>query len=334
MFTDKTMIIMKKILTLVLALVASVSLWALDTDTDGYYLLGSVQDWQDFAAIVETTPNVNARMTADIDLGDDQTTAGTSSKRFQGIFDGQGHTLTINLTATDSYYGLFRYIDGASIQSLHITGSITTSFRFVGGLVGATYGICNFTNCRSSVRVKTSYAGDGVQGGFVSCLLEGSQNFNDCLFDGVLDGKNAQTWGCFVGWSYGHVISLSNCLVLCDDFTVSMSYVSTFVSGSGSSYTNCYYKTAIGTAQGTQATEEQLADGTIAAALQNGRAEEIWVQDPVLHTPMLKIFVKSSTPTAIDNTSISTKAIKRIVNGQLLIEKNGKLYNATGAEVK
>jgi len=37
---------------------------------------------------------------------------------------------------------------------------------------------------------------------------------------------------------------------------------------------------------------------------------------------------------AIDNTAVETKAIKRIVNGQLLIEKNGKFYNAQGAEVK
>lgn len=31
---------------------------------------------------------------------------------------------------------------------------------------------------------------------------------------------------------------------------------------------------------------------------------------------------------------IEAKATKRIVNGQLLIERDGKLYNATGAEVK
>ena len=42
----------------------------------------------------------------------------------------------------------------------------------------------------------------------------------------------------------------------------------------------------------------------------------------------------SDGPEAIDNTSISTKATKRIVNGQLLIEKNGKFYNALGAEAK
>ena len=39
-------------------------------------------------------------------------------------------------------------------------------------------------------------------------------------------------------------------------------------------------------------------------------------------------------PEGIDNTSVDTKSTKRIVDGQLFIEKNGKTYNAQGAEVK
>lgn len=38
--------------------------------------------------------------------------------------------------------------------------------------------------------------------------------------------------------------------------------------------------------------------------------------------------------TAIDNNEAEVKAVKRIVNGQLLIEKNGVLYNAQGAQVR
>ncbi len=45
-------------------------------------------------------------------------------------------------------------------------------------------------------------------------------------------------------------------------------------------------------------------------------------------------FKAASSPTAVENTAVETKAIKRIVNGQLLIEKNGKLFNVTGAQVK
>jgi len=39
-------------------------------------------------------------------------------------------------------------------------------------------------------------------------------------------------------------------------------------------------------------------------------------------------------PTALDNAAVDTKATKRIVNGQLLIERDGKLYNTLGVEVK
>jgi len=39
-------------------------------------------------------------------------------------------------------------------------------------------------------------------------------------------------------------------------------------------------------------------------------------------------------PEGIENTAVDTKAVKRIVNGQLIIEKNGKFFNALGAELK
>ena len=46
------------------------------------------------------------------------------------------------------------------------------------------------------------------------------------------------------------------------------------------------------------------------------------------------IFIPDPTATSIDNATTSIKAVKRIVNGQMVIEKNGKLYNALGAEVR
>jgi len=48
----------------------------------------------------------------------------------------------------------------------------------------------------------------------------------------------------------------------------------------------------------------------------------------------LTISVKGDEPTAIINTAVDTKAVKRIVNGQLLIERDGKFYNVQGAEVR
>ena len=43
---------------------------------------------------------------------------------------------------------------------------------------------------------------------------------------------------------------------------------------------------------------------------------------------------KASGATALDNTIVSGKAVKRIVNGQLIIEKNGKIFNAQGTQVR
>ena len=47
----------------------------------------------------------------------------------------------------------------------------------------------------------------------------------------------------------------------------------------------------------------------------------------------MREFVPSSA-TAIDNTAVDAKAVKRVVNGQLFIERDGKTFNAQGIEVK
>ncbi len=44
--------------------------------------------------------------------------------------------------------------------------------------------------------------------------------------------------------------------------------------------------------------------------------------------------VTPSSSTALDDVASNSKVVKRIVNGRLLIEKNGKTYNVTGAEIK
>lgn len=59
----------------------------------------------------------------------------------------------------------------------------------------------------------------------------------------------------------------------------------------------------MGSAQGTQATTAELANGTIATSLQAGRAEIVWVQDPVTNQPMLALFANGVTLTDGDNLS-------------------------------
>ena len=47
-----------------------------------------------------------------------------------------------------------------------------------------------------------------------------------------------------------------------------------------------------------------------------------------------EIFFGTNPSTALDNTAVDAKTTKRIVDGQLLIERDGKTFNAQGVEVK
>ena len=179
---------------------------------DGYYLVGSLADWFAFADIVETTQTANAKMTADIDLGDNQKVVASSTIYFKGIFDGQGHTITVNLTSTKNNYGLFCNIYGATIKNLRVTGTINTlTYSWTGGIVGLSFQTCTITNCRSSVTLNASLGGQGHHGGLVG-YLSGTLNISDCIFDGVFEGKNTSGWGGLVGYKYNGAVNINNCL--------------------------------------------------------------------------------------------------------------------------
>lgn len=274
-------------------------------DGAGYYLIADVTNWKEFAILSQIENSPKGKLVADINLGDEQAMIGS----FNGIFDGQGHTLTVNLTSTANVCGVFRYVaDGATIQNLRIAGTINGAHRWIGGFVGEGTGTYYIKNCVSSVTINTTYSGDGVQGGFVAAQ-RGTLYMNDCIFDGVFNGPNAYTWGGFVGWYYGGS-TLTNCLALCDEYNVNMRDVATFIAMSGT-LNNCYYKIPIGTAQGTETTTAELADGTIATALQAGRAEEVWVQDPITNQPMLALFANLVTLTdGADLSALLTRAGK------------------------
>ncbi len=46
------------------------------------------------------------------------------------------------------------------------------------------------------------------------------------------------------------------------------------------------------------------------------------------------VFTKTDVPSALDNTDEEAKAVKRVVNGQLIIEKDGKLFNILGGRIR
>ena len=78
--------------------------------------------------------------------------------------------------------------------------------------------------------------------------------------------------------------------------------------------TNCYIKQfPLTIPENMSITDEQIADGTLTTNLQNNREEEIWVQDPELGIPMLKIFANEETEQTSD-----------VLNGVFTINASGE----------
>ena len=271
----------KRILMTLLTLVAFTGAWAIEQDTDGYYLIGTVQDWKDFAALVQSIPAINARMTADVDLGDDQTVIGSPRNGgnlwYQGTFDGEGHTLTIayNNTSGELFTTPFSLIQGATIKNLHLDGTVNTVYAYGGSVASIGRGSNTLKNIWNSVTSVCTMGGWVQMGALFGVLDSGaSMDVSDCLFTGSMS-HNGDYSGYFTG-CYGPGPKVSNCLVL-GEFTGGY--------GFNGSFTNCYLKHA-STEGVTIPTDEQLADGTIATAL-----GDAWVQDPVTNQPILKLFV-------------------------------------------
>ena len=212
----------KKLLNLCLAALLSVvstAAWAL-SEVNGVYQISSAADWEEFAALVNGGEvNACAVLTDDIDTGIDGTMIGVDDqqgKRYDGTFDGQGHTIKINLYPEANDAGIFRYIGWrAIIQNLKVTGTITTSSKFAAGIVGRGRGIVR--NCWSDVKINSSVPGDATHGGIVGVGYSGTIVEN-CLVQTAIKGETTQNCGGVVGWAENPV-NIVNCLVISDEST-------------------------------------------------------------------------------------------------------------------
>ncbi|MBO5629117.1 MAG: hypothetical protein J5965_08605, partial [Aeriscardovia sp.] len=303
-----------------------------------YFLIGSLQDWKDFAELVETEPTTNGKLIADVDLGDDQTMVGSLASPYQGIFDGQGYTLTVNydMNLTTSAVAPFAVVGNAVIQKLHVAGSIKQQYCAAGGVVGSIMGNATIRECWVSAYMYVQGYGNlqGTIGGIASCCdNSNARNCTILIEDCVFTGEMATGYHCgsimsHVNGGYGNSAVIKNCLAL-GTYASAIGSTGTFIrvgtQGDPYSLENCYYKTSWGAVQGTQATAEELADGTTAAALQADRTKEVWMQDPNTNLPMLKIFVKLNAG-ALNGMFTINDSGDKVVFSQGNLQKVGDMY--------
>ena len=168
-----------------------------------YFEIRTAEDWNTFCTMVENAggkSNVNASLMADISVTN---MVGTdSSKPFQGTFEGNGHTLTVNINKNVQCVAPFRYVGNAIIRNLHTAGSVTTNDKYAAGLVSRVSDDHHLLieGCHVSVDVSSSINGDATNGGIVGILRErASVVFLNCVFDGTFEGASCHSNGGFIG---------------------------------------------------------------------------------------------------------------------------------------
>lgn len=287
---------MKKLLLTLMALFVFVGTKAINRDSDGTYLISSLSDWITFASIVNngSNPAANAKMTKDIDLGNNQTMIGTATHPYQGVFNGQRYTLTVNLSGTTAYTAPFAYCgDGATISRLVIAGNITSTKDNIAGVVGYGLGTVNL----NVVQVTATIHGDQYIGGLAGYMQGGSTlNATDCFFTGV-QSSNRCTAAMIATNGSGVKVQLTNTLLM-GTYTGENRHC---VSHDGTTFTatNSYlcmdYTDGAPGSGLTIVDRQRIATGEIAMLLQGNRSEQIWGQDLVNF---------SSTPILTANSSM------------------------------
>jgi hypothetical protein len=189
---------------------------AIPVEPSTYFEIRTAEDWTAFCRKVKDAggkTNVNATLLADIAVGE---MAGIdSSKPFRGVFEGNGHTLTVNVLGNERYTGIFRYVGNATFRNLNIAGTVQSNSMYATGLVADIIDQSSviIENCRSSVNLVCTGSGDMTMSGFVGRLGNANLTIRNCRFDGSFKGADSYGHAGFVSWEAPNSnVIVENCL--------------------------------------------------------------------------------------------------------------------------
>lgn len=117
------------------------------------------------------------------------------AKDFSGTFDGNGHTVTLNITASTANVGLFsKLADGAVVKNVITEGSVTaTGKNNVGGIAGTADGNVTIENCKNTASIKGGKGAGGILG--YSEPGSGFVTISSCANMGSVSGTRKQVGG-------------------------------------------------------------------------------------------------------------------------------------------
>lgn len=113
---------------------------------------------------------------------------------FSGTFDGNGHTVTLNITDSTADVGLFKTLSGGAVVKNVITaGSISSKGNNVGGIAGTADGNVTIENCKNTASIKGGKGAGGILG--YSEPGSGFVTISSCANMGSVSGTRKQVGG-------------------------------------------------------------------------------------------------------------------------------------------
>jgi len=226
----KTKNLIERLSLFLLALVLTMPTWAQggSGNESETITIASKEDWKAFCDRVnkgQTT--LNAKLTKDVDLGEEIVMAGTENPDpfsyddflyYTGTFDGQGHTLKFNWNAgKDDRIAPFKYVKDATIKNLRTQGKITKKGYGLSGMVYIAFGTTTISGCISDVDITGGNGGwdDSRAAGMVQAVAYGaSVTITDCLVKGSITDNADESERAMAGFvlSNSGTYTLTRCL--------------------------------------------------------------------------------------------------------------------------
>ncbi|MBR4521574.1 MAG: hypothetical protein IKO58_00290 [Prevotella sp.] len=193
---------------------------------DGFISIGTAEELNKLAIMCRNNINndsYNVKLIADIDYtaykdGASAIIGNVENKPFKGEFDGQNHTITMDITACWTRSGLFGTIDeNSKVHNLKVAGKITaTNKNQIGGICGLLKGGAKIYNCISAAEIVDNQSGDGTIAG-VSAVTYGASTIENCAFYGKISAPSRDGNGGIISWSNnGAETTIKNCLIVAD----------------------------------------------------------------------------------------------------------------------
>lgn len=168
---------------------------------------GAVQNIGTAEAFAAMEPDGNYQLTADITVTAPYGNDITGFTGFTGTFDGNGHTVTLDITASTANVGLFsKLADGAVVKNVITAGSVTaTGKKCVAGIAGYATDNVKIENCKNTASITGNKNVGGILGeaynneesisvGIKNCANEGAVNGTGSAIGGIvgkMEGQNS-----------------------------------------------------------------------------------------------------------------------------------------------